>query len=260
MSAISIVTICFNDLTALQKTCASVDMQTNSPEVHWIINGSNTPYIQQWLENTSQPNYRKCINEPDKGIADAFNKGIQLINDGFIHLLNAGDVYVHENVLLELHQFLLANSAIHWISGKIKLKRGGRWVTVGKPFKPKQLYKGMRSVSHPTWLVKKDVYKNCGLYDVNYKIGMDYDMLCRIKNEPYAFYDGLIVQFDESGISSTHYLASLKENVVIYEKHFGFSIPCRLWQFRLSILYRLLQTNFGRWLFQVKKQLGMENF
>ncbi|RWZ90737.1 MAG: hypothetical protein EO766_00825 [Hydrotalea sp. AMD] len=259
MAAITIITICYNNLTALQKTCAAVDVQTCKPVAHWIINGSTTPDIQDWLLQTTQPAYRKWINEPDKGIADAFNKGISRVHNGFIHLLNSGDVYAHENVLMEVNRFLDAHPEIQWMSGKITLKRAQQWVTVGNPFDASQLYKGMRSISHPTWLVKKEVYERYGLYDINYKIGMDYDMLCRIKSEPYAFYDGVITLFDDTGISSTQYLASLNENTVIYEKYFGYSVCCRLWQFRLKVLYLLLQTPFGRWLFQLKKHLGMEN-
>ncbi len=259
MAAITIITICYNNLTALQKTCAAVDAQTTPPTAHWIINGSTTTDIENWITQTQQPIYRNWINEPDKGIADAFNKGIKKVNNGFIHLLNAGDVYAHENVLMEVNRFLDAHPEIQWMSGKITLQRAQQWVTVGKPFDAGQLYKGMRSISHPTWLVQKEVYERCGLYNINYKIGMDYDMLCRIKSEPYAFYDGVITLFDDTGISSIQYLASLNENTVIYEKHFGYSFRCRLWQFRLKILYLLLQTPFGRWLFQLKKHLGMEN-
>ena len=73
-----IITICFNNLHDLQKTLASVDNQTRTPDEHWIINGSTSNDIAEWLQQTSQTGYRKTVNERDKGIADAFNKGIQL--------------------------------------------------------------------------------------------------------------------------------------------------------------------------------------
>ena len=75
MNGISVITICFNNLADLQKTCQSVDKQTRQPEEHWIINGSTTDEIAKWLEETPQPVYRKWINERDRGIADALNKG-----------------------------------------------------------------------------------------------------------------------------------------------------------------------------------------
>jgi GT2 family glycosyltransferase len=55
MNTISVITICFNNLADLQKTCASVDMQTRLPDEHWVINGSTTDEIAQWLLQTPQP-------------------------------------------------------------------------------------------------------------------------------------------------------------------------------------------------------------
>jgi GT2 family glycosyltransferase len=52
---ISIITICFNNLPELQKTCASVDAQTIHPEEHWVINGSTNADIEEWLLQTPQP-------------------------------------------------------------------------------------------------------------------------------------------------------------------------------------------------------------
>jgi hypothetical protein len=81
---------------------------------------------------------------------------------------------------------------------------------------------------------------------------MDYDLLCRIKNAPYAYMDETIVHFDDGGVSTNQYLASLKENVKVYESYFGFSISARIWQFRLTLLYYLLQSKFGKFLFAIK--------
>ena len=55
---ISVVTICFNNLDELIRTCHAVDSQTKMPFEHWIIDGSSTPAIEEWLENNSQPQYR----------------------------------------------------------------------------------------------------------------------------------------------------------------------------------------------------------
>ena len=117
----------------------------------------------------------------------------------------------------------------------------------------------MRSVAHPTWFVKKEVYNRVGLFRLDVKIGMDYDLMCRIKDEPYGYINETIALFDDTGISTTNYLDSLKENVLIYESYAGFSLPCRLWQFRLKLLHLLLETSLGKWLFLLKKKLGWTN-
>ena len=94
-----IVTICFNNPEEVQRTCLSVDAQTRKPDEHWIINGSTVSAIANWFSEHPLPSYRKIINEQDKGIADAFNKGIRFAGNGMIQLLNSGDELLHEKVL-----------------------------------------------------------------------------------------------------------------------------------------------------------------
>ncbi len=252
---ISVVTICFNNLNDLQKTCASVDAQVYLPIEHWIINGSTNNEIENWLNTTPQPDYRKWLNERDNGISEAFNKGISRSNGFIIHLLNAGDVYAGTDILIKVARVFELHPFVHWISGKMKIKRAGHWLEVGTPFRKSKLYRGMRGVFHPTWFVKKEVYDRNGLYSNHYKIAMDYDMMCRIYEERYAFIDKTFVVFDDSGVSTTNYLESLKQNIEVYESHFHFSFLCRAWQLRLKILYYLLQTKFGKWLFKVKNKI-----
>jgi hypothetical protein len=230
-------------------------MQITKPYQHIIINGSTTKDVEEWYINSTQPNYRKILNERDRGISDAFNKGIQLVEDGVVHLLNSGDVYAFDQVLTLVQAAFQDHSNIQWLSGRITLKRAGIWVDIGKPFDAKQLYKGMRSVSHPTWFVKKEVYNRIGLFSEKYKIAMDYDLMCRIKDQPYLFLDQVIVKFDDTGISSVQYLKSLQQNIEVYESHFGYSIICRIWQFRQKIFYYFLQTEIGKFVFKLKSRI-----
>ena len=248
---LSIITICFNNLNEVIKTCDSIDFQLVKPFEHIIVNGSTNDEIKDWFRRQNPPSYRNIINETDAGISDAFNKGILKSSGDVIHLLNSGDIYFDENIIGSIHQKFEENPKANWISGNIILHRGGQWVKIGKPFDKKQVYKGMRSISHPTWFVKKDVYNRLGLYK-NYKIAMDYDMMCRIKDEPYAYINYTIAKFDNTGVSSLNYIDSLKQNVQVYEANFGFSIKSRVWQFRLKLLYKFLQTWLGKKVFNLK--------
>lgn len=256
MNKITIITICFNDVEGLIKSCASVDMQINKPHQHIIINGSTTKDVEEWYSKTEQPSYRRILNERDRGISDAFNKGIKMIDDGVVHLLNSGDVYASDQVLILVQDTFQNYASIQWISGKITLKRAGIWVDIGKPFDRNQLYKGMRSVSHPTWFVRRAVYNRIGFFSEQYKIAMDYDLMCRIKDEPYLFLDQVIVKFDDTGVSSVEYLKSLQQNIKVYESHFGYSIICRIWQFRQKLFYYFLQTVIGKFIFKLKSRIN----
>jgi len=214
MEQLSVITICFNNLSEVQATCISVDSQSQSPYEHWIIDGSTNSEIEEWLQKTSQPAYRKWICESDKGISDAFNKGIQKAGGDIIHLLNAADTYYSDDVIKKVLKYFQLNPKVQWLSGNIFMSRGGIWVTVGVPFDQNQLYKGMRSISHPTWFLRKEVYERVGHFSLDIKIAMDYDLLCRLYKEPYAYLNETMVRFDDKGISTTQYLKSLKDKEV----------------------------------------------
>jgi glycosyltransferase involved in cell wall biosynthesis len=259
MPSISVVTICYNNWEELLETCESVDKQIEHPQEHWIINASTDDKIAKWLATTPQPDYRKWDNVVNEGIAGGFNQGIERATSDFIHLLNSGDIYASKDVLRQVKKQLGENTTAQWFTGKLRTLRSSKNVEIGKPFEKNKLYRGMRSVAHPTWFVRKDVYKKHGLYNKNYKIAMDYDMMCRIANEPCAFMNIVVAYFDNTGVSSIKYLQSLQENIRVYESHYGYSIRCRLWQFRLKMLYLLLQTSIGKSLFNLKRKLGLEN-
>jgi len=252
---LSIITICFNNLQDLIKTCESIDSQIEKPFEHIIINGSTTAEIKDWYSSQQKITYRTIVNEHDAGISDAFNKGIMQSKGDIIHLLNSGDVYFDENVIQIVSKKFNDIPNAQWVSGNIILHRAGIWVNIGKPFDKKQVYKGMRSISHPTWFVKKEVYNRVGLYK-NYKIAMDYDMMCRIKEEPYAYINYTIAKFDNTGVSSLHYVDSLQQNIEVYESNFGFSIKSRIWQFRLKLIHYFLQTWLGRKVFSAKMKFN----
>jgi glycosyltransferase involved in cell wall biosynthesis len=259
MPRVTIVTICFNNPEELAKTCLSVDGQTTRPFEHWIIDGSTNKSIAEWLNSTPQPAYRKWICEPDNGIADAFNKGILKAKGDVIQLLNSGDIYAESSVLGNVSDFFQKDPGIQWMTGKIWVQRLGQRVLIGKPFDPDKVYRGMRSVAHPTWFVRKSVYEEVGLYDPKYGIAMDYDMMCRLVNYRSGFINIPLVIFDEHGVSNQHYLKALLETRMSYVSHFGFSIKMELWHLRLKILHLIGSSAFGKFLYRIKVKVGMEN-
>jgi glycosyltransferase involved in cell wall biosynthesis len=257
--SISVITICFNNLQELIDTCRSVDQQSVWPFEHLIIDGSTQPDIRRYLEQQPQPAYRRWISEPDKGIADAFNKGIARSKGNIIQMLNAGDTLYDKNALKTVIEAFEKAPSIQWLHGKYQLQRGDQWVIIGKPYEQDKLYRGMRSICHQSMFVKKILHDKYGLYSTAEKIAMDYDFLCRIATEPFTFIDRPLVTFAPAGISSKQYYQSLKDTKRVYTRHFGKSIKLQLWQMRLKILYILLQSPAGKLLYKVKTLLKLEN-
>ena len=258
MNRVSVVTICFNNLEDVKRSCASVDCQEVAPFEHLIIDGSSKPDIKQWLEGNKQPAWRRWVCERDKGIADAFNKGIRNAQGDYIQMLNSGDTLYDASVIGRVVKTLEQNPNAAWLNGRLHLYRGGTRTVAGKAFQKSMLYRGMHGVFHPTMFVRRDVYAKHGEYDLSIKYAMDYDYICRLADEPSVFLDYPVATFDPSGISSVQYVPSTKEMLAVYRKYFGGSLKQTLWGWRLLILHNLLNSGIGKALYAIKVKAGMQ--
>ena len=118
----------------------------------------------------------------------------------------------------------------------------------------------MRSIAHPTMYVRKEVYDRRGYFDPELKMAMDYDFLCRIADEKNIFIDYPLASFDPAGVSSTRYLDAMKEGRAVYQKYYGKSLKQKLWDLRLTILYYLLNSKVGKFLYWLKVKAGLSNW
>jgi glycosyltransferase involved in cell wall biosynthesis len=251
---LSVITICFNNLADLVKTCRSVDGQSKHPDEHLIIDGSTNEEILSWLQSNPQPVYRRWIHERDKGIADAFNKGVKNSNYIITHLLNSGDTYCDTDTIRIVADFFEKDNALMWVHGRYIQHRGNIDVISGTPFDKNQLWKGMRGVAHPTMFIKKEVYEKHGYYNTDLKIAMDYDLLVRIRNEKSAYLEKPLAYFAPGGASSTHFAKGLNEVKKSYNTHIGYSFLQSLWQLRQKALNSLMRSAFGQKWFQWKNE------
>jgi len=236
-------------------TCASVQNQVHAPYEHLIIDGSSNSEIKDWLETHPQPSYRKWICERDQGIADAFNKGIKNTTGHIINFLNSGDSFYDHQTLQLVQAAFDHDEPLQWLHGDFVFHRGGIWLTAGTPFDPKQLYKGMRQVSHQSMYVKKALFDQYGLFDLQKRVGMDYDFLVRIRDEKSTYLYHPLCRFAPDGVSYDNVWAGLKEVSASYQKYVGFSIKQKLWMLRTYTLFWFTQkTVLGKWIFQLKNR------
>ncbi len=94
----SIITISYNAAAALRRTIESVNAQTYASIEHVLIDGGSTDGSQELISSLARrrPN---ALSEPDRGIADAFNKGTTRARGEYVCYMNAGDVFESADVL-----------------------------------------------------------------------------------------------------------------------------------------------------------------
>ena len=93
---LSIITITFNAERFLPKTIQSVVAQSYPNVEYIIVDGKSTDgtvgIINDFEEQIRAKGIDfKWISEPDKGLYDAMNKGLQMATGDFVWFINAGD-------------------------------------------------------------------------------------------------------------------------------------------------------------------------
>jgi glycosyltransferase involved in cell wall biosynthesis len=98
MPLISVITVVFNGAQHLEETILSVIHQTYDNVEYIIIDGgSNDRTVDIIKKYEDKIDY--WVSEPDRGIYDAMNKGIELTNGEWLNFLNCGDSFFNNYVL-----------------------------------------------------------------------------------------------------------------------------------------------------------------
>lgn len=252
-ATLSIVTIAFNNLEEVKTTMESVKNQTRQPQEYWIIDGSNNSEIKDYLSTTQLPSYVKWISEPDKGISDAFNKGVVRCTQEVIHILNSGDYYFEETSLEKVMEHFDADQELMWIHAQYKQFLGNHWIISGTPFDPEKLHMGMRQVSHPTMFLRREVYDRIGLFPLDMRDAMDYDLLIRIRNEKSKYLDFPTSVFTPGGNSEVNWKRCFKEGMMIYRNHLGPDWRLQVGYSKQLIVHAIIGTPIGDLLLKGRK-------
>ena len=235
---ISIITISYNAKNTIEKTLISIVGQSYKNIEHIIVDGGS-------IDNTLDickafPHISKIISEPDKGVYDAFNKGLNLVTGDVIGFLNADDVFYNENSVQEIVSAFLKNDVdivygnLDYINEEGKVIRN--WIS--KPYE-KGLIKKAWMPAHPTFYCKKEVYNHLGGYNDSFTIGGDFELCLRfleVNKVPSFYLNKKLVKMLVGGISNS----GLKSKWTIYKEELrAFKINKILINPFLFFLYKL---------------------
>jgi glycosyltransferase involved in cell wall biosynthesis len=202
---VSIVTISRNAEKLIGPTLQSVTDQQGVEGVveHWVVDGGSTDGT---LDVVRQFPHVRYISEPDKGITDAFNKGMRLATGEYILYLNCDDIFCDNRVLGDLYQFAMARNMPDWIIGRWYVRRlNGRIDLIQPkfPFAGWNLFLGPR-ICHQGVLLKRDVQEQMGGFDVGFRMAMDYDLWARLYEAGYEItnFNRPLIIYADGGLSA----------------------------------------------------------
>lgn len=181
---VSIITTTFNSAKTIEDTLMSVLKQTHQNIEYWIIDAlSNDNTIDIVHRYQKMFNGRlHCISEPDKGIYDAMNKGLEKVTGYIVGILNSDDYFTSDDALEKIVE-TFSNYEVDAVYGDIHFIHANKPDKVvryysSSMFRPFWLRFGFMP-AHPSFYVKNEIYRKYGTYSLNYKIASDYDLMVR---------------------------------------------------------------------------------
>lgn len=203
---VSIITACFNSAKTIATTLESVKSQDFLNIEHLIIDGNSTDETLDVIHKSGA----NCIvhSESDHGIYDAMNKGIILSTGDIIGILNSDDFYANSSIISKVvERFEQENcDALYgdlvYVDANDTTRITRKWIS-GRYSKQNFLFGWMPP--HPTFFVKKEVYLQYGLFNLNMRTAADYEMMLRLLykfNIKVAYLQEILVKMRAGGVSN----------------------------------------------------------
>ena len=157
---ISIITICYNCASDLERTIKSVLIQTYSTIEYIIVDGGSTDRTPQILDKYKD-RIEYIISEPDDGIYDALNKGIRRATGEWILCLNAGDVLRNSHIITDVFSNEIPHHISFLYSDYVLTYENGKTET-----RPCDRSKGV--IHHQNSIYRRNLHETYGYYIVTH--------------------------------------------------------------------------------------------
>lgn len=219
---ISIITAVYNGSRYLEECIQSICSQTYTNVEHIVIDGGSTDGTQDILRRY-EDRLHFWISEKDKGIYDAWNKGLAHANGDWIAFVGSDDVLWNDQVLENSIEYLhmALNKDIHFVYGKVNLvSNASRIISVwGESWETaKADFLQHMTVTHCCAFHHRSLFEEHGNFNDRFKITGDYEFLLRefVKGRDALFTGQVLAAMHAGGISSNlrSRLVLARENIL----------------------------------------------
>lgn len=215
---LTVVTVCWNALADLKPTVESVLRQKAKGSIsieHLVVDGASTDGTPEWLaEQLAAGNIERYVSEPDRGIYDAMNKGINLAGGEVLAFLNAGDLYADDVDLAEC-VLPICRGETESVAA-VAYYENHPTLPFHKPDYRQHIFH--TPCCHQAFFASARAYRELGGYDArHFKCSADAEFMAKMYNahgEPLIS-DCKVVHYDTGGMSQDSQLRYLDEYVEI---------------------------------------------
>lgn len=256
---ITVITPVFNGQDTIESCIESVLIQSYPDKEYVIVDGGSTDNTVDILK-TYKDKSLKWISEKDKGLYDAFNKGIMMATGDVVCFLCADDMYEHKNVLQIIADTFISHPETDMVYGDIiyvdkddlsKIKR--YWKS--SPFKPGLFKKGWLP-PNTALFIKRSAFLTHGLFSLDYRMAGDYEMQYRFFEKlriPSVYISNIMVRMRSGGMSNSNLQGMYKSLKECYDALNSHGARFSFLYIINTLFYRIKQVNIPN---HIKKTLA----
>lgn len=236
---ITLITATYNSFPSIVDAISSVSNPTGVELEYMVIDGGSKDQTMEVVNASKLVTH--IVSEPDKGIYDALNKGLRMATGDIIGFLHSDDLLASPDTLKNI----VAAFSSH--TGDIQQQVDGVYgdlIYVGRKdtkkvirywksqkFRSASLFHGWMP-AHPAVFMRREVYEKHGLFDLQFKISADYDLMLRIfkdKSLNFVYLPEVIAKMRVGGISNRSLKNLIQKSREDYRAICKNNIPYPFW-------------------------------
>ncbi len=198
----SIITAVFNGASHLEDALDSVARQSFRDREHIVVDGGSTDGSVEIIRRRAD-SLSHWVSEADRGIADAFNKGVRAASGRILLFLGADDMLHDDRVLESVAAGLPSLKQPYFFYGDANYIYQDRIRRIRQNYSLEK-FRRYGCIPHQAMFLDREFFDRYGLFDVEYRRAMDYEHTARfIRDREPEYLDRLVADMRRYGVSSS---------------------------------------------------------
>lgn len=227
---ISIVSPSYNQAAFIESSIASVASQTYVDKEHIIVDGGSTDGCAEIIRAaTARLAHVRAVIEPDRGQADAINKGLRLATGDILAWINTDDNYADPEAFAAIAAEFARHPEADLIYARGRRldaqKRFIREAVINRRIDGPEALKTAMGVFQPSVFFRRSVFERVGGLSEAYNLQLDYEYWIRMLKAGvrFHFFDRVLAEavVHEDAKSTRDRLHQLSECISMIEDHYG---------------------------------------
>ena len=246
ISKFSIITVCLNCSSTIERTIQSISSQIYT-NFEWIVIDGDSKDGTVKILRKYQDNISTFVSEQDSGIYEAMNKGIRLASGEYIIFMNAGDTFYDKNTLEIVSQYLGPDM----IYGETVKKSSDTQLVCSYPSFLTKKYFMNYTLCHQSTYYKRTTLDKLGGFDVSYKIAGDYELYAKLIHEKdftYQYISKPLSIFQLDGISNcprNRDILKLEQHIIRSKYFKSYKKSYKYFKYKIRCFYKAFLQKSG---------------